>query len=56
MKILHIYRFKPDNVVKSLTKAWTEGNETTEVHLYLDQVNYDRLVELIFQCDKVITW
>jgi len=56
VKILHIYRFEPDEVINLLTEAWDEGNEVVEFHLYQTGVDYGRLIDLIFQCDKVLTW
>ncbi|MDY6850722.1 MAG: hypothetical protein SV487_01415 [Thermodesulfobacteriota bacterium] len=56
MKILHIYRTPPDSTVKSLARAWNEGREAAEVHLYLTPVDYGRLIDLIFESDKVLTW
>lgn len=56
MKILHIFKSPPDSAVKSLAQAWNEGCEVAEVHLYLTPVDYDRLVDLIFESDKVLTW
>jgi hypothetical protein len=56
MKLLHIFRSKPTDEVLMLTKPLSEENETTQFPLYEKAVDYDRLVELIFSHDKVISW
>ncbi len=56
MKILHIYREKPDETALTLAEAWNEGNEVNEFHLYEPPVDYDKLIELVFDCDKVLNW
>ncbi len=56
MKILHIYREKPDETALTLAEAWNEGNEVNEFHLYKQPVDYDKLIELVFDSDKVLNW
>jgi len=56
MKILHILKSEPDATTRTLMELSSQGHETTEVPLYEEGVDYDRLVDLIFEYDKVITW
>lgn len=56
MKVLHILRSKPDEVVKNLIKASSEGNEAQQLELYKEDVDYDTLIELVFEHDKVVCW
>ena len=56
MKILHIYRKNPDETVRVLAEAWNEENEVKEFHLYEAPVDYDALIELVFESDKVLSW
>ena len=56
MKILHILRSEPDEVVKTLIKASSEGLEAKQFELYREDVDYDTLIELVFEYDKVICW
>lgn len=56
MKILHILRSEPDEVVKNLIKASSEGNEAQQFELYEEDVDYDTLIELVFEHDKVVCW
>lgn len=56
MKVLHIYKSEPDEKVKTLAAAWKEGNEVVEFHLYQSPVDYERLIDLIFESDKVLSW
>lgn len=56
MKLLQIFRSKPTLEVLRLSEILSEENETIRFELYRNEVDYDRLVELIFSSDKVISW
>jgi hypothetical protein len=56
MKTLHILRSEPDELVRRLIRGMSRGQDDREVPLHRDPVDYDRLVEDIFQSDKVICW
>jgi len=56
MKLLHIYKSEPDAVSKTLADALTEGNQVTEFRLYEGQPDYEHLIDLIFEHEKVISW
>jgi len=56
MKILHILRSKPDDMVRLLIKEISAGENSREVLLYAGAVNYDQLVKDIFQSDRIISW
>jgi len=56
MKILHIFKSEPDTVTETLVKAWDEKNRVTKFYLYKNPVNYDQLIDLIFESDKVFCW
>lgn len=56
MKILHILRSKPDDMVRLLIKEISAGEKSREVLLYAGVVNYDQLVKDIFQSDRIISW
>jgi hypothetical protein len=56
MKMLHIFRSEPTADVLKLVEILSEGNEAIRFPLYEGTVDYDRLVELIFSDDKVISW
>jgi hypothetical protein len=56
MKILHIFRSEPTADVEKLTSILSEGQEAIRVPLYEGPVDYDRLIELVFSNDKVISW
>jgi hypothetical protein len=56
MKILHILRSEATPDVEQLTSILSKGQEATRFPLYQDQVDYDRLIELVFDNDKVICW
>ena len=56
MKILHILRSKPDDMVRLLIKKISAGEKSREIPLYAGPVNYDQLVKEIFQRDRIISW
>ena len=56
MKILHILRSEPDDLVRQLIQGMSQAASHTEVHLHRGQVDYTQLVKDIFQSDKVICW
>ncbi|MCD6254928.1 MAG: hypothetical protein LWW78_05900 [Deltaproteobacteria bacterium] len=56
MKILHIFKTEPNDEVKKLVEIMSEGEEAKTFELYKENVNYEELIDLVFECDKVISW
>jgi hypothetical protein len=56
MKLLHILRSEPSDLVRLLVARMSQGASGREVALYKGPVDYDRLVADIFQNDMVICW
>lgn len=56
MKILHILRSKPDDMIRLLINEISVGEKSSEIQLYEGAVNYDQLVKEIFQSDRIISW
>ncbi len=56
MKLLHILKTEPDENTKTLVDIVSEGVETTEVNLHDKTADYDKLIDMIFEHDRVITW
>ncbi len=56
MKLLHIFKSEPDAVSKTLVEILSEGNQVNEFRLYEGQSDYERLIDLIFEHEKVISW
>lgn len=57
MKLLQIYKSKPDeNVLKMAAALAAAAEESHEVRMDREPVDYRRLLELIFQCHRVICW
>ncbi len=61
MKILYLYRFKPveseaQKAIEKLAEALRKDNEVKEFRLYEENPDYDKLVEMIWEADKVISW
>ncbi|SMC62854.1 hypothetical protein SAMN02746065_10612 [Desulfocicer vacuolatum DSM 3385] len=55
MKILHIFRSRPDETVDSLMVSFSDQEEK-KTALYEADVDWDALVDDIFSSDKVISW
>jgi hypothetical protein len=58
MKILHILKTEPDNTTKALMSAvgGSQVEEATVFELYDDQADCEKLIDLIFEHDKIISW
>lgn len=56
MKILHIMRTLPDDMVALFITGTSQGHDIKSFPLYQDPVDYDRLVQDIFESDRVFSW
>jgi hypothetical protein len=56
MKVLHVLKSEPDETIKTLMGSFAESNEVQEFEMYKGDVDYDKLIELVFDSDKVICW
>ena len=56
--ILHILKTEPDNNTKILMASFgeTQSKETSVFALYDEQADYEKLIDLIFEHDKIISW
>ncbi len=46
----------PTEETKKLVALLNEGNEGIDFPLYEGEPDYDKLIELIWEADKVISW
>ena len=56
MKVLHVLKSEPDETIITLMDSFEEGGEVQEFEMYKGDVDYDKLIELVFDSDKVICW
>ncbi len=56
MKILHVYRSEPNDDVNKLVEIVSEGNESKSFDLNVDTPDYNKLVDMLFDAEKTITW
>jgi hypothetical protein len=56
MKILNVYRTKPDPTVNKLVEIVTRDRDSDEFYLDVDAPDYDKLVDKIFAADQTICW
>lgn len=56
MKILNVYRNEPNADCQKLAAIVSEGNEATSFNLYEGAPDYDKLVDMVLEADKTISW
>ena len=56
MNIVHILRSDMDDIIRMFIREVSQGEENIEVSLYQEDVDYDQLVNDIFESDLVISW
>jgi len=56
MKILYILRSRPDVTVEKFMQTVTNGDQADVAALYQENIDWSRLVDDIFEHDKVISW
>jgi len=56
MKMLHILKSEPDHNTTALMDILSEGKEKTVFPLYGGDADYEKLIDLIFENDEVISW
>ena len=56
MKLLHILKSEVDNNTTILMDVLSDGNESTVFPLYENYLDYEKLIDLIFENDNVVTW
>ena len=56
MKVLHVLKSEPDETIKTLKSAFAESDEVQEFAMYKGNVDYDKLIALVFDSEKIICW
>jgi len=56
MKLLHVFKSEPDDIIKKLMARLSEGHEVRQFEMYKGDVDYDYLVQLVFENEKIICW
>jgi hypothetical protein len=56
MKTLHILKTEPDNNTRALIDSISQGEESAIFRMYDENVDYEKLIELIFEYDKTVSW
>ena len=56
MNILYILRTRPDVTVEKFMQTITNGDRSQVRKLYEDKIDWSKLVDDIFDNDKVISW
>ncbi len=56
MKLLHILKSEPDNRTRTLMDILSQGEEPSIFSFYENDPDYEKLIDLIFEHDKTISW
>jgi hypothetical protein len=56
MKTLHLLKTEPDQNTNTLIDLLSEGEESIRVNLYEAEADYEKLIDLVFECEKTISW
>ena len=56
MKVLHLHSTPPDRTVEALAGPWKTEGRNYSFNLYEEPIDYEALLDLIIECDAVITW
>jgi hypothetical protein len=56
MTILHLLRSDPDDLTRAFIDEVSENKESKEICLYREPVDYDNLIQDIFESDQMISW
>jgi len=56
MKTLHILKSEPDDSTRILIDSMSQAEETVLFRMYDENTDYEKLLELIFEYDKTVTW
>jgi hypothetical protein len=55
-RVLHILKTKPDEIQNHLISDLCKGRKCVQIPLFEENVDYEALVDLIFECEEVVTW
>jgi hypothetical protein len=56
IRVLHILKTKPDDTENHLISDLCGGRTCIQIPLFEEKVDYEALIDLIFECEEVITW
>jgi hypothetical protein len=56
MKILHVLKSEPDQNTKTLIDLLSEGEESMQFNLYEKESDYEKLIDLVFESDQIVSW
>jgi hypothetical protein len=56
MTILHVFKSQPDDTTNTLVDIISGNSGKKAFMLYEDEPDYEKLIDQIFESDKVICW
>lgn len=56
MKILHILNSPPAETVLGIIAAHKIENEVKVINLSTDDIQYEKFIDDIFDCDRIFSW
>lgn len=55
-KMLQVYRSEPSEDIQTLVGILNRDRDAEEFKLYVDQPNYDVLIQKIWNADQTVCW
>ena len=55
-RMLHILKTKPDDTENHLISDLCRERTCIQIPLFEENVDYEALIDLIFECEEVVTW
>lgn len=56
MKLLNVYRSGPNDDTKTLVEIVSKEREVESFSLNVENPDYDKLVDMVFDADQTICW
>ncbi len=56
MKLLNVYRSKPNDDTQKLVQIVSEDRDVKNFNLYDENPDYSKLVDMVFDADQTICW
>ncbi len=54
--MLHILKSPPDAITETLIQILSQGEDSLRFPLYEAGVDYEKLIDLVFEHERVVSW
>ena len=56
MTTLHVFKSEPDETTNTLVDIVSKTDDKKVFMLYKEEADYEKLIDQIFECDKIVCW